>query len=1417
MKKRIRWKTITFLIVVFCLFGSNLGRLPDTVAMVKADSDTEESLESVYLQETAGEAGSETKGEPTVDIEDPNAGDVLDYSRLQMEVDIAAMYLANEEFLEPYTEESVAVYRLAYEGAKSILRERKAGSQEEIDEASRALVHAYEFLFRKVLSVTFDTKTEEISIDGQRVVYGEKAKQPAVPERTGCTFKGWYQDKACTIEYNFDEPVKTDLVLYARWSVFSAKLEEAIRYAEKVLQDEDFIIAYTEESIEIYREILEYVKELVAQERIQTMEEAQDCETVLKNPEEAMNRKEIQILFMDGEECIGKQNVLYGDRIGYYTLEKSGYLFAGWFMSPDGTEKFDFDRIIRKEYVLYARWNLDYSELEAATKSAEEKLNDPEFVAPYTKESLEKYQEVLKEAQNVLWKRNAQSPEEIQELIERLGQAREDLVNKVFTVTFVSDDGTVLGTQEVEYGETATLPEPPEKEEYLFDGWYIDGNYNTAFDFEIEIWMDTILYAKWKVDYSSLEESIAHAKERLAKEEEMAKYTEESVKNYQLITEKAENMLTEESALSAEEINAMIKALEKAEQDLKVKVFHIVLDSNGGTDFAIQNVSYGETVEQPENPEREGYVFMEWCKDETLEEPYAFETEVTEPMVLYAKWEVDYAPLEKALEHAAELLSNKEELEIYEERTVKRLERAYTQAQMVYEEQSAHTAMKVAVLVSELEHAESALGIKECMVTFQTNGGSGIPDQKVKYGEKAVRPEDPEKEGYLFRGWYQEKTCQTVYDFETPVKGRIMLYAKWGISYDGLSEAVQHANELIQSEDMAAYTKVSVDNYKAIIKEATDMIEQDTALTAEDVTVLIATLQEPQKVLAKKVLEITFDSNGGTEIPVQKITYGEQVTRPEDPVKVGYLFEDWYENGTFAELYDMNAEVTKGRILYAKWALDYSELQKVLEEVRQDLESVDFTTGKIQADLENCLQICEKAEQMCTNKTATSIEQILGMIEELKLAKNRLSGKKLTVKFDSQGGTPVTDCTVFYGSAVKAPAVPEKEGYVFAGWYKDEQLAQKYDFASLVESELTLYAKWEIDYRQLELAVSKAKENLQNSAFVEKYEAASINEYQKTIQEAEQILNSQSCQTPQEVTDLVNTLRNPELKLVCFTVSFISNGDSDIIEQTVEYNSCAVKPEGVEKAGYVLEGWYVDQSYQKAYDFTTWVRSDIRLYAKWALDYRKLSWEVSISDSSVPQKDECYYKEEFWSVYKEAYRKARTMLAERNAKTKEEVEKLVNELKQAREKLEKEYLTVKFDSQGGTEVKDQTVVSGQMAIEPDTPEKESYVFAGWYVDQECSQRYDFDTKVTKDMTLYARWELNSFEQLKAMADVIKAQKESGEFEKMYKNDKAMKSFERTWKRIVEFLEEDDVDLEDAQDWLEELEEKLENLTRIGSN
>lgn len=67
--------------------------------------------------------------------------------------------------------------------------------------------------------------------------------------------------------------------------------------------------------------------------------------------------------------------------------------------------------------------------------------------------------------------------------------------------------------------------------------------------------------------------------------------------------------------------------------------------------------------------------------------------------------------------------------------------------------------------------------------------------------------------------------------------------------------------------------------------------------------------------------------------------------------------------------------------------------------------------------------------------------------------------------------------------------------------------------------------------------------------------------------------------------------------ITLYTVTFNSNGGSDVPGQ-IRANAAATAPT-VSRAGYTLVGWYTDEAYTAAYDFTKPVTDSVTLYAKW--------------------------------------------------------------------------------------------------------------------------------------------------------------------------------------------------------------------------
>ena len=108
-----------------------------------------------------------------------------------------------------------------------------------------------------------------------------------------------------------------------------------------------------------------------------------------------------------------------------------------------------------------------------------------------------------------------------------------------------------------------------------------------------------------------------------------------------VLGEKGSSMLKNENGIiSKQDGNG---SFELTANDLLVVVSSectVKFDSMGGSSVADQTVYFGEKINQPEDPTREGYTFDGWYKDIYLKNEWNFDNDVvTDNMTLYASWQ----------------------------------------------------------------------------------------------------------------------------------------------------------------------------------------------------------------------------------------------------------------------------------------------------------------------------------------------------------------------------------------------------------------------------------------------------------------------------------------------------------------------------------------------------------------------------------------------------------------------------------------------------------------------------------------------------------------------------------------------------------------------------------------------------------
>ena len=220
--------------------------------------------------------------------------------------------------------------------------------------------------------------------------------------------------------------------------------------------------------------------------------------------------------------------------------------------------------------------------------------------------------------------------------------------------------------------------------------------------------------------------------------------------------------------------------------------------------------------------------------------------------------------------------------------------------------------------------------------------------------------------------------------------------------------------------------------------------------------------------------------------------------------------------------------------------------------------------------------------------------------------------KTYTVRFNSNGGSTVRAAVVKENARVSKPEDPTKDGYTFDGWYKDAECTVKMDFASVVTSDLVLYAKW-VEYVAPAKTFTVTFETNGGSTIV----SVTVNENDRVTPPNNPTKENYSfggwyvdagLTQAMNFDDKIvanttlyakwNSLETPPVDTY-YTVQFATNGGSTIVSVDVKENAKVTRPTDPTKNGYKFVGWYTDMALSTAMNFNNPITGDLTLYAKW--------------------------------------------------------------------------------------------------------------------------------------------------------------------------------------------------------------------------
>jgi uncharacterized repeat protein (TIGR02543 family) len=660
-------------------------------------------------------------------------------------------------------------------------------------------------------------------------------------------------------------------------------------------------------------------------------------------------------------------------------------------------------------------------------------------------------------------------------------------------------------------------------------------------------------------------------------------------------------------------------------------------------------------------------------------------------------------------------------------------------------------------------------------VTFESNGGSEVPVQTIRYGGAATRPNDPGRTGYTFDNWYGNEGLTAVYDFDSidnTVTENITLYAGWITVYTvtfngnagsdtvtGLPGPVtgvlsgEIIDEPATDPSRVGYTFTGWYRDTA----GTDPWDFDTDTVTDNIPLYAQ--WEPH------TYTVTFYDDG---IPVdsQPVKHGEQVPRPGDPNKTNYDFAGWYSDPGLTLLYNFSLHVTGDLDLYAKWnPYTYTVTFNTNGGSSVPSQTVDhdgqatrpapppIKTGYTFAEWHDVFDL--------PYDFSTAVTVNITLYAEW-------DANTYTVRYDKNhgdatGSIPPSFCT--YNEPEILPSVGfTRDGYDLLGWATTAGGARVYtkgqsvsNLTTIHEDTVTLYAVWASNGTLTYTIIYDANgglgdtEDIAGIGIPQSLRADGFTRDGYTfVGWARTAAGTVAFTGGQSVTeaDFVGVAAGGTVTLYAvwtlnqYTVTFNTNGGSSVPSQTVDHNGRAIRPPAnPTRDGYTFDNWYSNSDLTSVYDFSTLVDSNITIYAKWNGDSFTVTFnanggspvppvqtitngKTATRPTTNPTRDG--YTFDNW--YSDS---AMTLLYDFSTPVDSNITLYA--------KWNGDTITVTFNSNGGSSVSGQTVSPGATATRPKNPTRAGYTFNNWYSDPDLTSVYNFSTPVDSSITLYAKW------------------------------------------------------------------------------
>ena len=390
--------------------------------------------------------------------------------------------------------------------------------------------------------------------------------------------------------------------------------------------------------------------------------------------------------------------------------------------------------------------------------------------------------------------------------------------------------------------------------------------------------------------------------------------------------------------------------------------YYITFVSDGGTSISPMPVQKNDIPKKPSDPQKSGYLFDGWYTDTAFKEKFNFDTSLTKNITLYAKWKSvtnnnnDEQDKKKYIitfdsrggsEVSPQTVISGEKVTEPEAPTKK--DSKFIGWEYGDETRKYLFSFDGAIYEDYILYARWET---EYTVTFNYNNGSDVTSQKVSPGRQIVEPENPERDGFIFDGWYTDEACKTAYKFTDSIYRTFTLYAKWikkTYKVYFYADGGRIANNAEIPVQIVAYGKAATaPSTPAKANASFAGWYSDSELTkAFDFSNKITsdTIIYAKWTITAGYYQVRFDTNRGSEVETLILSGAQTVTQPANPTRNHYKFDGWYSNASLTIPYTFGSTITADTTIYAKWT-EVPYFTVVLED-DISISREDFENGKI--------------------------------------------------------------------------------------------------------------------------------------------------------------------------------------------------------------------------------------------------------------------------------------------------------------------------------------------------------------------------------------------------------------------------------------------------------------------------------------